>query len=70
MNSVLKSWKTTLLAVIAALPILLHEVKAVLDDDPETNFRIENIVAALGIMGVGAAARDGNKSSQDMGIRR
>lgn len=68
-TSVKVSWKTTVLGIIAGLPIILGEIKAVLDDDPDTNFRIENITAALAIMGIGAAARDGDKSSQDHKVR-
>lgn len=64
------SWRTTILGIIAGLTILLSQAKAILDDDPNTQPNVEEIIAALGIMGLGVVARDGNKSSQDHGLRK
>ena len=63
----LKSWKTTLLGVVAGLMLLLPQVKAVLDDDPKTVIDYNIVVAALGTMGIGVAAKDGDKTSEDVG---
>ena len=66
----MKSWKTTVMGVIAGLMILLGQLKSVIDDDPETQPNVEQVLLALGMMGLGVAARDGDKSSQDHGIRK
>ena len=69
MKTATASWKTTVLGIIAGAMLLLPQVKAVLDDDSSTNASPEAVMAALAAMGLGVAARDGNKSSQDHEIR-
>lgn len=64
------SWKTSVLGIIGGLMLLLPQIGAVLDDDPETNPDWQEITAGLALMGIGVSARDGDKSSQDVGVRR
>lgn len=58
------SWKTTVLGVLAAIIMLADEARAVLDGDPETQPNVENLVAALALLGIGVAARDADKTSE------
>lgn len=69
-TAVTKSWKTTTLGIVTGLMILLPQLQAVLDTDPATNPSWEMILAGLGAMGIGVAARDNGKSSQDVGVRK
>lgn len=63
-----KSWQTTVIGVALAVLILIPAFKAQLDDDPETNMNISDIVMALGLAGLGVAAKDGNRTSEDLGL--
>lgn len=65
----LKSVKTTILGICAGLAILVPQVKAIVDDDPNTNVSYEQVVAGLGLMGIGIAAKDGDVSSEYAGIK-
>lgn len=67
--TMLKSWKTTALGVVTALAILSGEAKSFLDDDPKTQPNWEAVVAALGILGVGVAARDSDVTSEQAGAK-
>ena len=60
----MKNWKTTILAIIGALPILAMQAVALLDDDPNTNLDPTQITLALGMLGVGAQARDKDVTSE------
>ncbi len=62
----LKSWQTTLLGVIAALVLILPQLQAVLDADPATVASWEAIATGLGMLGIGAVAKDGDKSTEDV----
>ncbi|MEM9372409.1 MAG: hypothetical protein AAGA55_02095 [Planctomycetota bacterium] len=64
------SWKTTALGIIGGFMLLLPQLSAVLDDDPETNPDWQQVTAAFAMFGIGTVARDGDKSSQDVGVRR
>lgn len=66
----MRSWRTTTLGVLGALAILIGQVQALLDDDPSTTVEFEAVLAALGVLGLGVAARDNGVSSQDVGIRK
>lgn len=69
MNAILKSWKTTTIAILLALDAILHGAMGVLDNDPATNpdwaLIMPLLITALGLL----FARDSNKSSQDVGIK-
>jgi len=58
------SWRTTLLGIIAGLMLLLPQIGAVIDDNPETNPEYTQIMAALAAMGLGVQARDNGVSSE------
>lgn len=61
------SWKTTLLGIIAGLGLLLPQLGAVLDDDPETNLDPTQIAAGFGLMIGGKLVREEKVSSKDAG---
>jgi uncharacterized membrane protein len=64
-----KSWKTTLVAVAGAVAIVATQVVHLFDADPGTTFSLDAILAALAILGVGAAARDNDVSSEKAGAK-
>ena len=63
------SWKTTLLAVLAALVLILTEIKDLLDSNPETVFEWENFWTLGVIVLIGLFSRDSDKTSEDVGIK-
>ena len=63
------SWKTTLLAGVTALYLVLGEAKNLLDNDPNTIFDWNNFWT-LGLLAlVALLARDSDKSSEDVKIK-
>jgi len=62
-----KSWKTTLIGVLAAIAILANEAMAFIDDDPSTIPSLDRLLEALALLGIGILARDNDKSSEDVG---
>ena len=56
----LKQIHTTIMGVIAGLLIILPEIAAALDGNPETGLSITAVLAGLAIMGIGTAAKDGD----------
>lgn len=64
----LKSWKTTALGFIGGLMMILPQIQAMLDDDPETVFVKSIFMTGLAMMGFGIAAKDGDKTSKDLGL--
>jgi uncharacterized membrane protein YhiD involved in acid resistance len=65
----MKSWKTTAAGIGAILVAVGSALTAMFDADPSTVADWGAVVAAV-IAGVGLiAARDNDKSSQDVGIR-
>lgn len=65
----LKSWKTTIAGIVAGLAIIFAQANNFLDDDPKTVFDFAQFGLGLGAMGIGFFARDGDKSSEDVGNR-
>lgn len=63
----MKSWRTTVLGILAGLAILITQAIAALDGDPETVFNLDAVIAALATMGIGVAARDNIVSSEKAG---
>ena len=66
----LKSVKTTVLGIVSGLVMILTQVLYVLDSDPETTGSMSLIVTGLGMLGVGVFAKDGDKSSEDVGVKK
>lgn len=66
----LVSWKTTATGVVAGLMLILPEAQALLDASPDTNPNWNMVAAGIALIFGLAAARDNNKSSQDVGVRR
>lgn len=67
MLSMVRSWKTTLAGIVAAVLILLGEAQSVLDDKPETKINWEAVATAAAVLGIGLFARDSNVSSEQSG---
>ena len=65
----LKSWHTTAVGVIGGLLIALPQIQNLLDSDPETAFVWSVFVTGLTAMGIGIFAKDGDKSSEDVGVK-
>lgn len=54
----MKSWKTSLGGILAGLSLLLGQASTLFDTDPQTNPSWSEVVAAVGMLGLGIAARD------------
>ena len=65
----MKSWKTTALGILTGIGILITQVVAVLDNDPETVLEISIVIAGLSAMGFGWFARDDNVTSESAGAK-
>lgn len=63
----MKSWRTTALGFITGLLILLPEVMAFIDGNPETVADWNMIPAALAAAGLGFTARDNKVTSEAAG---
>lgn len=68
-NVNLKNWQTTLLGFLTGLVICASQLINLLDTDPETVFQLTIFLPGLGAMGLGYFAKDGNKSSKQLGIK-
>lgn len=62
----LKSWKTTLIGFLGGLVMVIPQVLALVDGNPETRFILSLFVTGLAMMGIGVAAKDGDKSTEDV----
>lgn len=65
----MKSFKTTILSVLAAAAIIIPQVLFVFDKDPTTNPDFSLIFAAITAGGAGIAARDNGVSSESAGAK-
>lgn len=69
----MKSWRTTVSGIILALGLLLTNVGAFVDEDPETKGNINEVTGALlalgGAIGLGWFSRDKNVSSEAQGVK-
>jgi len=65
-----KSWKTTAAGIVAGLSILLSQASTLLDDDAKTNPLWSEMIAALGMLGVGYFARDNGVTGKAAGAER
>lgn len=64
----IKSWKTTIIGFLTGLMLAAPQIINLLDNNPETLFSFEIFIAALGAMGLGVFAKDGDKSSKELGL--
>ena len=62
----LKSWRTTILGIIAGLVVILPQIAAMIDGDPATEFSMKILIGGFALMGIGIAAKDGDKSTKDV----
>ena len=61
MSQSVKQWRTTAVGWLTGIGILITQVVAVIDSDPETTFSVEGILAGLAALGIGTLAKDGDK---------
>ena len=65
----MKSWKTTVAGICAILAAVAGALAAELDGDPATTANWTAVIAAV-VAGLGLiAARDNDKSSEDVGAK-
>ncbi len=62
----LRSWKTTVVGLLTGLTLIVPQLIALLDTDPQTVFDLKILVAGLAAIGFGTLAKDGDKSSEDV----
>jgi len=65
----IKNWRTTIVGFFTGLIICATQMIAILDSDSETVFDLNILLAGLAIMGLGVFAKDGDKTSEDVGIK-
>ena len=63
------SWKTTVVGWATGTGIVLAQIVALLDDDPDTVFNYALLLAGLAAIGLGTLSRDNDKSSEDAGAK-
>ena len=69
-KSGLASWKTTVLGIIGFVMVLLPNASEFLADGNFENVDVKAVVAAFGTMMALFFARDGDKSSEDVGAKK
>ncbi len=65
----MKSWKTTVAGILAALSLLIGEANKAFDDDPKTQPSVELILTGIAALGIGVFARDNSVSSEKAGVK-
>jgi len=68
--SLLGNWKTSVVAFLAALIIILTQLKLLFDGDPATVMDGTKLLEALAVLGIGGFAKDGDKSSDELGLNK
>jgi hypothetical protein len=68
-KSIKGNWKTTLAALVAALILILTEIQDLIDSNPDTVFEWNKFWTLGIIVIVGLFAKDGDKTSEDVGIK-
>jgi hypothetical protein len=63
------SWKTTAVTVLGAIGIMATQLQNLLDDDPATVFSWEMFWVAGVLVLVGLFAKDGDKTSEEVGLK-
>ncbi len=64
--TLLKSVKTTVLGIALGLGVIAPQIVALLDGDDATIFSLKIFLGGLAAMGIGIAAKDGDKSTADL----
>lgn len=62
------NWKTTVLAILAALTVIITQVGNLTDNDPETVFDMHTLWTTGIVVLIGLFAKDGDKKSTDLDI--
>ena len=62
----LKSWKTTAIGMLTGLGLIIPQLIALLDNDPETIFKLPLLLAGLAAAGFGTIAKEGDNSTKDV----
>ncbi len=65
-KTLLKSVKTTVLGIALGLIVILPQIVNLLDNDDATIFSLKIFLGGLAAMGLGIAAKDGDKSTEDV----
>lgn len=63
------SWRTAIIGVATFLCVLGDNLIGLVDGDPGTSFELDEIMAAIGIMLAGFAARDNSVSDEKAGAK-
>lgn len=63
------SWKTTSVTALGAIGIITAQLQNLLDEDPNTVFSWEMFWVAGILVLVGLFSKDGDKSSEDIGLK-
>lgn len=61
----MKNWKTTVVGGLTGVVLLLTQVVALLDSNPDTIFSLEIFLSGLGAMGIGYFAKDAGVSGTE-----
>jgi len=64
-KSAIKSWKTSLAGVLAALALVEPHLQALLDNNPDTAPDYNVIVTGIFMIVYALSAKDGDKSTED-----
>ena len=65
----IQNWRTTIVGFLTGLVLGASQIINLLDNDPETLCDIKILIAAFGAMGIGVFAKDGHRTSQDLGLK-